>query len=126
MYNPQPKNFEQLANAVRYYRWFAEVVSPWVGNRVLDVGCGYGNVTTNFLDRPSVHGIDVDQEYIAHICKRFSGRRNFSAELADITQQETAARLAEEQFDTTIAFNVLEHIADDLGAAKNVFTILEP
>ena len=112
MYNPQPKNFEQLADAVRYYRWFAEVVSPWVGNRVLDVGCGYGNVTTNFLDRPYIHGIDIDQENIA--------------ELADITQQETVTRLAKKYFDTAIAFNVLEHIADDLGATKNIFTILEP
>lgn len=124
--NPQQKNFEQLSEAVRYYRWFADVVSPWVGRRVLDIGCGHGNVTVNFLDRPYVRGIDIEPSYLEHIQKRFAAHKNFRVEAGDVMDPLTAQRLGQDRFDTVIAFNVLEHIAPDLRAAKNIFTILEP
>ncbi len=124
--NPQQKNFEQLSNAVRYYRWFSEVVSPWLGRRILDIGCGHGNVTVNFLDRAYVRGIDIEPSYLAYIQKRFAAHKNFHADSGDIMDPLTIERLKQDRLDTVIAFNVLEHIADDLGAAKNIFTILEP
>ncbi|MDO8557898.1 MAG: class I SAM-dependent methyltransferase [bacterium] len=124
--NPQLKNFEQLSGAVRYYRWFAEIVSPWVGRRILDIGCGHGNVTVNFLDRTYVHGIDIEPSYLEHIQKRFAANKNFRADSGDIMDPLTTQRLAKDRLDTVIAFNVLEHIADDPEAVKNIFTILEP
>lgn len=126
MENPQVKNFEQLANAVRYYRWFADVASPWVGTRILDIGCGHGNITKNFLDRPYIHGIDIDHAYLTHIKKRFSAYQNFHADFGDITDPSTLRSLRQEHLDTIIAFNVVEHIADDVQAAKNIFNVLKP
>jgi 2-polyprenyl-3-methyl-5-hydroxy-6-metoxy-1,4-benzoquinol methylase len=122
----QKRNFEQLSEAKKYYRWFADSVQPFVGQKVLEIGCGEGNISELFLDKAQVHGIDLEAEYIANIKKRFSKRSNFSAEVADINDSETRLRLARGNFDTIICFNVLEHIEDDAAAVRYLYDILAP
>jgi len=122
----QEKGFEQLSNAVRYYRWFSDIVAPWVGNRILEVGCGHGNVTINFLDRAYIHGIDLNVSYLEHIKRRFASHKNFHGYLADITDEATLKKLSQEKFDTIIACNVMEHIEDDLKTATDIYSLLQP
>lgn len=120
----QQKNFEQLANAKKYYRWLVETFSSWIGNRVLEVGCGQGNITTNLLDKQYVVGIDFDEEYLTNIRKRFATNKNFRAENRDITKDVTA--LQAHHFDTIVCMNVIEHIDDEVWAARKMYSILEP
>lgn len=120
----QQKNFEQLADAKKYYRWVVDTFHTWIGQRVLEVGCGQGNVTTNLLDREFVLGIDFDETYLANIRKRFATHKNFSAENRDITRD--VVTLKAQRFDTIVCMNVIEHIEDEVGAAKKMWDILEP
>ncbi len=120
----QQRNFEQLADAKRYYRWMVDTFSAWIGSRVLEIGCGQGNITVNLLDKEYVLGIDFDAAYLANIRERFSVQENFRAENRDITKD--AAALKTHRFDTIVCINVIEHIEDDVAAAKKMCDILEP
>lgn len=122
----QQKNFEQLAGAKRYYGWFADLVMPYVGKRILEIGCGQGNISEQFLDRGiTVHGIDLEEEYVKNVRERFKGR-DFSVELADITKKDVRDRLAQQKFDTIICVNVIEHIKDDDALTRYMYEILTP
>jgi 2-polyprenyl-3-methyl-5-hydroxy-6-metoxy-1,4-benzoquinol methylase len=122
----QQKNFEQLANATRYYRWLTDTMRPWLGRRILEIGCGQGNITVNFLDKERVIGIDFDEEYLHAIKHRFSSHKNFDAKKLDITRAEDLEALKAEKFDTVVGINVIEHIEDDVAAARHLYDILEP
>ena len=120
MANPQRKNFEQLANAVRYYRWFADTVKPWVGSAILDVGCGHGNVIWNFLDAERVVGIDIESEYVAHVARRFAGFPNFHAEVRDgiRTIQPTGTIDTSAKAETKITHKDEAILAQSAGAGR--------
>lgn len=120
----QQKNFEQLADAKRYYRWMTDTFAPWIGKRILEVGCGQGNITVNLLDKEFVLGIDFHEEYLQNIRQRFSKYPNFKAENKDITKD--TAELQAHAFDTIVCVNVLEHIEDDVEGAQQMYDILEP
>lgn len=120
----QQKNFEQLADAKRYYQWMTDTFRQWIGKRILEVGCGQGNITVNLLDKEYILGIDFDEEYLKNIRERFSAHTNFEAERRDITKDTT--ELKERRFDTIVCANVIEHIEDEVGATKKMYEILEP
>ena len=115
----------RLSEVDRYNEWIFDQFQPYIGRRVLDVGCAIGNITQYLLDRELVCGIDVVEEFTAEIKRRFAGQSNFKAALFDIADPAVTA-LASENIDTIISVNVLEHVEDDMQALDNMNRILEP
>ena len=115
----------RLAKVDRYSEWIFEQFRPVVGQRVLDLGCGIGNNTQFFLDRELVIAVDLEEEALREIEKRFGERPNFRAQLLDILDPDASA-LAAEGIDTVFCSNVLEHIEDDVRALHAVRRILRP
>lgn len=115
----------RLSEIDRYNAWIFEQFRPFVGRRVLDVGCALGNITQFFLDRELVIGLDVARDFVEAISRRFPGYRNFRAELFDIADPAVTA-LAVEEIDTIVCANVLEHLADDALALAHMRAILVP
>lgn len=120
------KELEQqhrLAKADAYLYWLFQNLGPYIGQRVLDVGCAIGNITQFVIDREHVVGIDVESEMIEEIRARFAGRPNFSAHVYDITDPAVLA-LAEEKLDTIVCVHVLEHVYDDQAALRHLRGLL--
>lgn len=42
---------ERMSLARNYFQWQASMVEPYIGRRVLEVGCGLGNFTRYLLNR---------------------------------------------------------------------------
>lgn len=92
------------------------------GDRVLEVGCGIGNISQFFTDRTLFVGIDVNSLQIEKIKSKFKHRKNMFFYKKDIT--EKIDEFKKHNFDTIICLNVLEHIKDDRKALKNMHDIL--
>jgi len=122
----QQRNFEQLANATQYYQWMTGTFLPYIDKRILEIGCGEGNITVNVLDKEFVLGIDFEEDYLKNIRERFKANPNFSAESRDITKSEDIEALKKNNIDTIICINVIEHIDNEVDAAKNMYEILQP
>jgi 2-polyprenyl-3-methyl-5-hydroxy-6-metoxy-1,4-benzoquinol methylase len=90
----------------RYHDFFVERIAA--GERVLDIGCGYGAVAHSVATRSGalVTGLDMRPDNIARARARFADPR-----LAFVVG-EAPTQLPDGPFDTIIASNVLEHIAD--------------
>jgi len=113
----------RLQKATRYYNWIRETIRPFLGNRVLEVGCGDGLFTRHLLDREKVVSIDVSQVYVQSVLRQFKSNGNHSAFVQDVLDP-SFLRLKSHQFDTLVCLNVLEHLEDDLKALRHMRQVL--
>lgn len=105
--------------------WLFELVEPFIGQRVLEVGCGLGNLTRHLLNRECVVGIDVDADSVDYVNRTYGHSPNIHAAVCDVTNG-ALLELKKYQFDTAISLNVLEHIEDDVLALKRISDTLMP
>lgn len=117
----------RLAGVTRYNRWLYDSFRDHLGARILDAGCGYGNVTRFLLpNRERVVGLDHSPAFYEAVRDRFASWRNFRAVLGDLAASGLWASLAGERFDTVVCLNVLEHLKDDVAALGAFHAVLPP
>lgn len=103
-----------MADAVRYHQYLFDCLSPFLGQRVIEVGIGNGQYTRRMLDHGcSVLGVDIDQEAI-EAARSSLPNSNAAFALCDIGDRESFLQHASEfRPDTLFCVNVLEHIRED-------------
>ncbi|MGI8968808.1 MAG: class I SAM-dependent methyltransferase [Chloroflexota bacterium] len=123
-----PKTLEiqsRLAkHADNYNRWIFAQIAPYLGRRILDVGCAIGNITQFYADRECIVGLDVVPEELAVARERFAGK-NFETHLVDVSSRALLL-FRERNLDTAVCLNVLEHVEDDVHALRNMRDTLMP
>ena len=114
----------RMADVEAYNDWVYRQIRPYMGDRVLEVGCGIGNMTGYYADRPLLVCVDLLAESLALAREKIGDRPNLHLVQGDICADATVERLAEFQFDTAIMLNVLEHIPDDVTALACIQRLL--
>src|SRR5271154_929746 len=113
----------RLNRAPRFTKWIAAVIKPYVGSRVLEIGAGIGNLTLHLVPRKAYWATDLNPEYLGTL-ERLRTNRPY-LRIARVDATDASSFPAEQSFDTVIFLNVLEHLADDSGALRNVRDALE-
>ncbi len=126
--NPRPEvgavTLERMATAPAFNRWMYDRLRPWIGQRVLEVGSGIGNMSQFFSDRERVVLTDTEPWYREQLRARFGGRSHVT--VAELVLPDGARALGGETFDTVVCLNVLEHIEDDRGSLATMRRLLAP
>ena len=121
-----PSVLEALSVARKFNRWMAATIEPWVGTRVLEIGAGMGNMTRQLCPRRKLYvATDVDAEYLEQLRTRFRRRPAVEVRRLDAACAQDF-RPFENQFETVVCLNVLEHICDDVAALERIRTVLRP
>ncbi len=121
-----PETLEALSYAPRFNAWMAETILPYVGESVLEIGAGIGNLTRLLIKRRKRYiASDIDPHHLARLSARFVHRPNFEARFCDLTEAEHFTDFAE-QVDSIVCLNVLEHVSDDATALRNMCDALLP
>jgi glycosyltransferase involved in cell wall biosynthesis len=107
-------------------RWILEQFRPFVGQRVVEAGCGIGNFTELLLDRERLVCLDNDPLYVEMIQWRLGHLENLRALRFDLSDTTAYAALKPERADTIVCLNVLEHIAPDEAVLRAYYDLLEP
>ena len=116
-----------LERASNYNRWIVDQAKAHVGRRVLDAGCGSGNLTRLLLeDRDFVAAVDVWDDFVATMQRKFADADNLAVHRFDLSDPAMAATLSRYELDSAICCNVLEHIEDDRAALTNIARSLTP
>jgi glycosyltransferase involved in cell wall biosynthesis len=112
-----------LTGAPRFNRWMADVIRPYLGDRVLEIGAGLGSLTRSFLPRLLYTASDVNPDYLEPLGRFGVGRPNFDACQVDVTEGDDFYDLLG-RYDTVVCLNVLEHVRDDDRAVRNMRSAL--
>jgi len=111
-----------------YNRWLAGRFQWALGQRVLEIGAGFGNMTRHLTDgRELVVASDLDPVAVEYLKGVF--RENPSVRVASYRfPLEPAAReeIRGLGIDTLVCCNVLEHIEDDRATLTDMREILRP
>ena len=103
--------------------WLFRMIEPYIGDRVLEVGCGMGNYIQQLTDRDSIVGIDISSECVEFINHEYRDYDFIHSIECDVNSSEFLD-LKHYSFDTTLSVNVLEHIEDDLHALQQISNVL--
>jgi glycosyltransferase involved in cell wall biosynthesis len=112
----------RLNRAPRFTKWMADTIRPYLGERVLEIGAGIGNLTSNLVPRTVYWASDINPHYLERLKKLKQTRPYLQVQYTDATAGET---YPEQQFDTVICLNVVEHLEDDVNALRNIRAALE-
>ena len=113
----------RLNRAPRFTKWMADVIRPFVGEKVLEIGAGTGNLTTQLIPRRLYWASDINPLYLTYLENVGLNRPYMRVGYTDGEKGETYP--TEQKFDTVICLNVVEHLADDLTALNNIRSVLE-
>jgi glycosyltransferase involved in cell wall biosynthesis len=118
------KILDALAHTPRFNRWMASMVEPFLGQRILEIGAGIGNLSMHLSRRRQHYAAsDFEQEHIARLRTRLLYRPNVSVHECDLENSKHFERF-QEKFDSVVCLNVLEHVTDDRQGLRNIHSVL--
>lgn len=114
-----------MSEVPRFNRWMSDVVRPFVGSRVLEIGAGLGNMSRTLLPRDRYTVSDINPHYLDFLAQFADGKPYMDVRRLDLGRGADVAPVAG-QYDTVVCLNVLEHIADEASAIRDLRSALEP
>jgi SAM-dependent methyltransferase len=118
----QSEILESLTSAVNYNDWLISLAAPHLGEWPIELGSGLGDYAQAWLDAgvPRITTTEIDTSRLAGLRSRFAGDARVEVESFDILAPP------ERQHSALVAFNVLEHIPDHVGALQAAHLLLRP
>lgn len=121
-----PAILEAFSEAASFNRWMADTVRPYVGESVLEIGAGIGNLTRQLIGRRKRYiATDVDSEHLARLSAGLWHRPQLEVRMCDLARPADFDSL-EAAADTVICLNVLEHVAEADAGAANLYRAVAP
>jgi glycosyltransferase involved in cell wall biosynthesis len=112
-----------LQKASRYNGWVYEMLKPYLGREILEVGSGIGNMTRYFVGHGRVTASDISPFCLRELQRTYSEYETVKVRTLDISRNSYPEL---EMYDTIVCLNVLEHIEDDVDALRNMHKLLKP
>jgi SAM-dependent methyltransferase len=117
-----------LTGCTRYARWLYDLASPYIGSRVVEVGAGLGTQSALLVGASGGGGrelvlTDADPARVEALRSRFAGRERLAAETWRLPEPFGRTGFRPE---TILAWNVLEHVRDDVRALAEFRRALAP
>ena len=110
------KDLEAMDFAVNYHRWILEIMKPFLGKHLVEVGAGTGSFSELLLETaPETLSLVEPSAMVENLRANFRDK-TFATDIKIFSNifAEVAAQIGAEQSpDSLIYINVLEHIEDD-------------
>lgn len=107
-------------SAPNYLRWVSELISPHLGQSVLELGAGTGSITELYAEGHQVVASDVSEQCLRALEQRFASSGNVTVLRRDVRELQADGA----QFESILMINVLEHIEDDAGVLGRLRAVL--
>ncbi len=118
----QSETLESLTSAVRYHAWLTDLARPYLGESPVELGSGLGDYAATWLGEglPTITVTEADESRLSLLKQRFAGDSRVTVRRIDVTNPGHADHSA------FVAFNVLEHIPDDVEALTAARSLVRP
>jgi SAM-dependent methyltransferase len=101
----------------------ADAILPFIGQRVLEIGSGTGNLTRRLAPRNEYVASDVNPLYLQTLKNLKDQRPYLSCAFCDVSDLSSFP-VSAQGFDTVICLNVIEHVPEDRVALRNIKSVL--
>lgn len=114
--------------APRYNAWQYRRIAPYLGQRVLEVGSGVGNISQHIIsdNRELVILTDTDPYYRNELRSKFGSQGKVMIDTLTLPDAGARQRFGQNRLDTVVALNVVEHIEDDVASIRTMGEIVVP
>lgn len=118
----QSSTLESLTSAYRYHAWLTELARPYLGEHPIELGSGLGDYAASWLEMgvPRFTVTDADSSRLGVLTERFGA--DDRVEVLGLDVFDPPAR----EHSSFVAYNVLEHIPDQVGALRAAHRLLRP
>lgn len=120
--NIAEETLKRMSRLTRHTAQYFSFIEPYLGNCILDVGCGIGTFTEFLARKSPTIGIDISQRCVAEAKSKLKNIKTVEVFQYDI-ESEAVLELRHLNVDTIVCFDVLEHV-DERRALKNMHDIL--
>lgn len=118
---------QAVRRAKRFNHWLIGQFEKYIGDEVLEAGCGIGNLTELMLNRRRLVALDYEDFYVQRLEQAYGHLANFETGRADLTKIEDLQSAEKGRpFDSIVCINVMEHIEDDRIVLENFYKSLKP
>jgi SAM-dependent methyltransferase len=119
----QSQTLETVATAENYHAWLCSLALPYLGDHPIELGSGLGAYADAWLAAgvPEITVTEIDPARSDLLIDRFRDRANVHFEAFDILDPP-----ASRAHSAYVAFNVLEHIPDDVQALRAAHSLVRP
>ncbi len=107
---------------MNYHDWLTTLALPYLGSHPIELGSGLGDYAQSWLDAgvPRFTVTDLDDSRLRVLQRRFAGDERVDVKRLDVFRPHSARHTA------FVAFNVLEHIQDHVGALRAAHELVAP
>ena len=118
----QSQTLESVASAYNYHAWLRYLAMPHLGSHPLELGSGLGDYAQAYLEAgiPRITVSEADPVRLGMLRRRFESRPRVAVLQLDLRAAP------EREHSSVVAFNVLEHIEDDVGALRAASGLVRP
>jgi glycosyltransferase involved in cell wall biosynthesis len=121
-----PDILDVLSDAKHFNRWMADTLRPHVGNRIMEIGAGIGNISVLLCRHRELYiATDIDREHLARLSVRLAHRPQVRVQYCNLEEPDGFAN-HQNDLDTAICVNVLEHVANDAAGLRHIHSVLRP
>ncbi|MBX6749750.1 MAG: class I SAM-dependent methyltransferase [Micromonosporaceae bacterium] len=124
---------ESLSSAVKYRRWLADLARPYLGEHPIEIGSGNGDYAAEWVGPPdrrstivSFTATEADAGRAAELARRFADHPAVRTRSLLLGHDQPTVAGAEPEHTAAVAYNVLEHIADDVAAVRGMAELVRP
>jgi glycosyltransferase involved in cell wall biosynthesis len=115
-----------MTGTPQYLSWTARLLRPHVGDRVLEIGAGIGNLTGRLMGKKAQYvAAETDPLYLHALRNRFLRTPNVTVREINPAASSDFNEL-ECSFDTALCLNVLEYLDDPAAAIADLARTLVP
>lgn len=115
-----------FSQAPNFNRWMADTIRPYLGSQVLEIGAGMGNLTRELSPKRKRYiATDIDEQHLARLKRQMSHYPNLEIRVCNL-ESEADFTGFENQMESVVCLNVLEHVSDDMQGLRNMYNTLKP
>lgn len=115
----------RMENLSRYAAWQAELMGPFVGKKVLELGAGTGTMSDHYTAADRLWLAEISPFYHGILVKRFEAFPHVTVCHLDLEEPVRPPEL-DEAPDLVVSTNVIEHIQNHESAIQFAFDCLSP
>jgi glycosyltransferase involved in cell wall biosynthesis len=122
--NPGHLTLESLGISPGVSKWMLSNFEEFLGDRLLEAGCGSGNITEHLIDRSHLSVVDIDPAHVQSIERRFGHLENIEVYEGDLQDLDLYEGLG--KYESVLCVNVLEHLDKPELALEGFRRVLMP